>query len=137
MLLSKTAEHAVRVLAFMARGEERPYSAQFLHEKLDIPYKYLAQLMTKLSKGGLLTPIKGRDGGFVIAKPIDEIFLADVLKILENYEEYDMCLLGCEMCDLKDPCVLHDPWSDIRSRINKFLKHTSISDMASMPTFKI
>lgn len=137
MILSKTAEHAVRVLAFIARGEEKPYSAKFLADELDIPYKYLASLMTKLSKGGLLRPIKGRDGGFLISKPIDEIYLSDVLYILENYEHYDMCVLGCDQCDLSDPCMLHDPWSKLRSDINRFLKNTSISNLASMPTFKI
>ena len=137
MILSKTAEHAIRVLAYMARNGDKPYSAAFLHKELDIPYKYLAQLMTKMAKGGLLKPIKGRDGGFVFTGSVKQTHLSDILKVIENYDAYDGCVLGCDQCSGEDPCLLHDPWSEIRGRINRFLRETSLEDVISMPTFKI
>ena len=62
MILSKTSEYALRILAFMSKNEDKLYSAKFLVDTLQISDKYLRRLMTDLTKAGFIYSVQGRDG---------------------------------------------------------------------------
>ena len=44
-IFSKTAQYAFRIVIFMSSDTDRLFSAAFIHEKIDIPYKYLTMLI--------------------------------------------------------------------------------------------
>ena len=50
MHFSKTAEYAIRVLSYLYRHHETSHSVNVLHQKLDLPYKYLTKMVTDLVK---------------------------------------------------------------------------------------
>ena len=55
-----------------------------LSKAQDIPNKYLEQIMLQLKKAGYVESRKGRSGGYALAKPPDEIFLGDIIRLVEN-----------------------------------------------------
>ncbi len=137
MVFSKTAEYAIRVLSYFAINKNEVISASFLHEKLDIPYKYLTRIMTNLAKGGFLEPIKGRIGGFVLCVDPAKIYLSQIVEAIDNYDGYDSCVLGFAKCDPSNPCVLHEKWEKIRDQVNTFLRETTLKDFESIHNFRI
>jgi Rrf2 family protein len=126
MILSNTATYVIRVLSLMATDQNKQYTADFLIEKLDISDKYLRRLMTQLSKAGLIKSIRGRGGGYVFAKPIDSIFLVDIINAVEESDKYTGCILGFSHCSDDNPCVLHNQWAKIKEEIMEMLSTTSL-----------
>jgi len=129
MILTKTTEYAVRVLAYMAKEKEQLLSAKYLHEQLHIPYKYLTRLMTDLAKNGYLISVKGRDGGFRIIKDLKEISLANIVQSVEGMDSFNACILGFHECSSENPCAMHFVWEENKKQLLKTLKTTTLNDL--------
>lgn len=137
MILNKTTEYALTILGFMAVSEEEIFSAELLHERLEIPRRYLRKLLTDLSKHGYVTSAKGRKGGFVFAKPLEEINLSQIIKSIEGTEIFGNCLLGHHTCNENQTCVMHETWSEARSKMLETLSNTSLRDLKERTMTKI
>jgi Rrf2 family protein len=129
MNLTSTSRYAIRILSFMALQENELVSAKFLVEKLNISDKYLRGLMTKLTKQGLIRSIQGRDGGYMINKPYNALFLIEIIKAVEEVDKYVGCVLGFEECSAANPCALHDKWNEIKTDTVTFLTTTTLADI--------
>lgn len=129
MILNKTTEYALAVLAHMAVSDEEIFSAELLHDKLDIPRRYLRTLMTDLSKLGLIKSAKGRNGGFIFAKPIGEISLSQVIEAVEGATVMGNCILGHTKCKEDQRCVMHESWIEARTSMINTLSNTTLHDL--------
>jgi Rrf2 family protein len=130
--LSTTARHALRavlVLANRADGVWLP--AQEIAEALDAPANYLSKVLRLLAQKGLLESSRGPHGGFRLAMPASEITLADVLEVIDDSAPSAICLLGDRPCDLANPCVAHDRWTEVKSRVMEPLHGTTIADFVT------
>ena len=107
---TRTTEYALRVLAFMSRTPREPRSSSDLHRDLGIPKKYLQRLLTALAKHGLIRSIRGRSGGYVVAKSLRKIPLADIVEAVEGFERQPQCFFGFSTCKLDEPCAMHARW---------------------------
>lgn len=129
MRLSKTTEYALSVLAFMATRNQKMYAAELLHQELKIPRQYLRRLMTDLSKKGFIVSTRGRSGGFVFARDISTINIAQVIDAMEGVDAMNTCLLGFTACIAGHPCVMHDLWTESRSKMIETLTKTTLADL--------
>ncbi len=132
MILTKTTEYAVRVLTFMASREQELFSAKYLHEQLNIPYKYLTKLMTDLAKHGCLISIRGRVGGFKFTKKLNEISLAKIIEAVEGMDSFNSCILGFHECSSENPCAMHFVWEKNKEAFVKTLENTTLNDINHM-----
>jgi len=136
MILSKTSEYAVRILTFMAAGEQDRYSAKYLYEQLDIPYKYLTKLMTDLAKHGCVASIQGRDGGFTISKNLEDISIANIVEAVDGRMHFDRCVLGFDECSGENPCAMHQFWEKNKTNIISMLEGTTLRSLTDTTIFK-
>ena len=137
MILNKTTEYALTVLVYMATSEDEIFSAELLHDKLEIPRRYLRKLLTDLSKPGFIRSTKGRNGGFIFAKPLEEINLATIIQEIEGSEVMGGCLLNHHGCKKDQPCLMHDTWLEARTKMLDVLSNTSLQDLKEKKTAKI
>lgn len=112
----------------MAEHENKICSANFLHEKLDIPHQYLRQLLTSLSKSGFIIGTRGREGGFILGKKVDEIYLAEIIDSIEGLEMFNTCIMGFKECPFDNECAMHETWIETRDNIISILKNTSLAE---------
>ena len=61
-----------------------PLGAFVIAKKANIPKNYLNQLMIKLKKAGLVQSIRGKNGGFLLAKKPEEISIGEIMLALED-----------------------------------------------------
>lgn len=131
MNLSNTSRYAIRILNCMAIQNTDLVSAKFLVKELNIPDKYLRQLMTKLTKSGLIQSTQGREGGYKINKPTDKLFLIEIIEAVDNLNKYLGCVLGFDECSDENPCPLHNKWSVIKKDTLHFLKTTTLKEIVN------
>ena len=129
MKFQKTTEYAIRVMIYLAKYKEERFSANKLHRELNIPYKYLGRLMSRLSVAGLVEVLPGKLGGYKIAQDLEAIYLYQITDLVEGLENYDRCVLGFSECSDENPCSLHKQWVKHREGIKEMLYNTSLADL--------
>ena len=129
MNFNKTTSYSLNILSYMAKNEQNTMSANYLNKKLKIPYSYLRQVLSGLSKSGFIQSTKGRNGGFIISKDINSIYLIDVIKSTEGMESFDKCIMGFDVCPFSNPCAMHNLWTNAKAEIINVLKNTSLGDL--------
>jgi Rrf2 family protein len=110
----------------MAKNEKTMYSAKKLNELLEIPWPYLRQLLTSLSKSGFIYSTQGRNGGFQLNKAPDQILLAEIIDSVEGLNVFGTCIMGFKNCPFDHTCAMHDVWEDARSNILNVLNSTTL-----------
>lgn len=129
MNLSKTSKYALRILGFMAITDQELFSAKFIYENRKIPQRYLRRLLTDLTKSGIINSTQGRNGGYALARRIDQIYLADIIDAVDGFESINSCLLGYDDCAFNNDCAMHNLWADTQQKIRTVLTTTSLADL--------
>ena len=115
MKLSTKGRYGLRAMIDLADySEEMPQSIACIAARQSISDSYLEQLMAKLKKAGLITSIRGAQGGYVLAKPSKEISVGDILRALEDLSPVNCVgLKGEQACGGSDTCVTRNVWKRI------------------------
>ena len=129
MNFSKTTSYAISVLSFMAKHGDSKFSAKKLNEILKIPWSYLRQLLTSLSKSGFIFSTQGRHGGFQLKKQADQIFLAEIIDSVEGLNVFGTCIMGFKECPFDHTCAMHEVWEGTRNDILKVLNETTLDQL--------
>lgn len=129
-LFSKTCEYAMRAVFYIAShstDESRP-GVKEIAENINSPEHFLAKILQKLSKGGIVSSIKGPNGGFFIESQGLHRPLADIITCLEGDDIFTGCGMGLSYCSESNPCPLHHEFKKVRNQLTHMLYHTTIGE---------
>jgi len=97
MRLSARVDYALRAVAELASATAaaqaddegaahpgRPVTAERLAHAQQIPPKFLESILLQLRRGGIVTAQRGPEGGYRLARPADEISLAEVIRVIDG-----------------------------------------------------
>ena len=133
MELNNTSQYAIRILSFIANnGIDRLISAKELSAVLDIPYKFLTKIMTDLVKLDFVISIRGREGGFKLARAASSISIMNILNAFNEFVDHERCILGIDHCvgsSSNKRCILHDQWSKPKAMIIEMYEGTTIENI--------
>jgi len=93
-MLPKTAEYALRTVAYLAQDSSQSASADHLSEQTKVPRRYLHKVLQSLAKAQLVQSRSGPGGGYILARPMDEITILDVVNAVAPMERIRHCPLG-------------------------------------------
>jgi Rrf2 family protein len=131
MRLSARVDYALRATAELAVGGDRPVTAVQLAEAQQIPPKFLENILSQLRRSGLVRSQRGPEGGYWLARPAAEIFLADVIRAIDGP------LVGVrgerpEHLGYEGPAKsLQLVWIALRASERFILEQVSLADVAS------
>lgn len=132
MWLNSTAQNALRAVLFIAdTGGVEPVRVDDIASALECPRNYLSKTMHALTKAGVLTSMRGRHGGFLLAEAPSKLILARVIDPFQPAGER-RCLLGHPKCGIAEPCLVHNRWSAVASQIEDFFGKTTIAELLTM-----
>ncbi|MET1009624.1 MAG: Rrf2 family transcriptional regulator, partial [Gaiellaceae bacterium] len=84
MRVSAKVDYALRAALELAAAGEGPTKGERIAQAQDIPLKFLENILLELRHGGLVQSQRGADGGYWLARPPEEIKLADVIRAVEG-----------------------------------------------------
>lgn len=93
-----------------------------------ISLSYLEQLFSRLRKRTLVSSVRGPGGGYNLARPASEIFIAEVISAVDENVDTTRCG-GAHNCRENGPCLTHDLWQDLSDRIYDYLNRISLQDL--------
>jgi len=129
-MLNQSADYALRAVLFVAqRPGRKACPAKAIAKATGIPLNYLGKVLHTLVQAGVLTSVRGPQGGFRLATDPAEVTLVDVAGPFQRLPERRMCLLGDRPCDAANPCVSHQHWQNISDQVTSFFRNTTIAAM--------
>jgi len=92
--------------------------------------------MGKLATAGFVEAVLGKQGGYQIKGKLTEIFLYQIIEVVEGLDDYDRCILGFSECNDNNPCSMHKFWIKHRQAIKQMLFSTSLADLTEDPNIR-
>lgn len=105
--------------------------AREIADAMDIPPRYLTQILANLVQAGLLTAVAGPAGGYSLARPADEITLLEVVEAAEGPIGLERCVLQGGPCSWEKSCPVHVPWASAQKAMAAQLDATTFADLAA------
>jgi Rrf2 family protein len=130
-VLSKGTVYGLRALIYVAAHAEpgRYVSIREITDELGISFHFLTKTFQSLTQQNILASYRGPNGGVTLTKAPEEIFLIDIVRVLEGPDFFSKCLLGLPGCGVFAPCPVHDFWSSVRSAMEGEFHNTSLADL--------
>lgn len=131
MMISTKGRYALRFLADLARHQEAGYVAlRDVARRQEISEKYLEIVVKELVKGGFLTALRGKGGGYRLARPIEEIRVKEVLERMEGPLAPVACLEPDRGdCPRKADCPTLPLWQGLDRVIGEYLDRFTLADL--------
>ena len=133
MRLTHLADYAVVMMTAAARrGEGERLSATELAEETGVPLPTAQKLMGKLAGAGLLDSVRGAGGGFTLARPGQEISLADIIEAVEGPIAMTQCSGSDEIsdCALDAHCRVKPHMNIVSNAVRGALGAVSLTELA-------
>ncbi len=130
MQLSTRVRYGLRALLDIAMNSrnERPVLLKEISERQNLSRSYVEQLLLTLQASGFIKSIRGKKGGFLLAKPPEEIDLYSVVKTLERTMNLVECTISSN-CPRRGRCATQELWNRLSSIIRKELEGTTLKDL--------
>ncbi len=130
-VLSKASVYGFRALIYMvSKTSEADYiRIGEISKELSISFHFLTKTFQSLSQAGILTSYRGPSGGVAFSIPPEQIFMIDIIKIIEGENFFDTCLLGLPGCGEATPCPVHDFWKTSKTALKKEFETTSLAEL--------
>ena len=84
MRVSAKADYAVRAAIELATAHDDPVTAEIVAQRQEIPVQFLQKIFHELSRARLVVSQRGPEGGYRLARPADEVTVADILRAVEG-----------------------------------------------------
>jgi Rrf2 family protein len=82
--ITAKADYGVRAALELAAAGGGPVKGERIAEAQDIPLKFLENILLELRHDGLVRSQRGPEGGYWLARPAEEIAIADVIRAVEG-----------------------------------------------------
>ena len=134
MRLNARVDYALRAVVELASAlgsAARPVTAERLATAQDIPPKFLESILLQLRRAGVINSQRGPEGGYWLARPADEISLAEVIRVVDgplaNVRGHRPENLGYKGA----ASSLQDVWIALRASERQILDSVTIADVAA------
>jgi len=128
MKLTVAAELAIRgVLVLAGKHGSGPVTLSAICKERNLPKQYLTKIFASLSRQGLIRPIRGKNGGYLLAQNPENITLLDIIEAVEGPIALNFCQHSPPQCDQTE-CPVRPIWTDLQSIIQKKLSEKTLAD---------
>ena len=131
MMVSTRGRYALRILIDLAENQNSGYTT--LKEaagRQEISEKYLESIVKDLVRGKLIEGLRGKGGGYRLARPADQIGVLEVLELTEGTMVPVACLEeGAKPCSRAEACQTLPLWEGLSKVISEYLSGFTIQDL--------
>jgi Rrf2 family protein len=127
-VISQTAEYALRSVVYLGSQIGQPVTTHRIAAATRVPVGYLSKVLQALGRAGLVDAQRGLRGGYVLARPLDELTILDVINAVDPLERITRCPLGLA-AHAGSLCSLHRRLDEAMALIESLFKQTSIEQL--------
>lgn len=129
--ISTKGRYALRLMLDLALngGDGKPVSLRDVSRRQRLSDKYLEQIVTPLSKAGLVRSVRGASGGYLLTRTPPEYTVGDILRPLEGDLAPVECATDAGFCERCDECVTVELWQEIHRAVSQVVDSVTLADL--------
>jgi Rrf2 family protein len=128
--VSAKADYAIRAAVELAAAGDGPVKGDRIAQAQDIPSNFLENILGDLRNSGLVASRRGADGGYWLARPAEEISLADIIRAVDGPLANVRGVRSEQLSDEGTAAPLRDGWVAVRARLRGVLEQVTLADLA-------
>jgi Rrf2 family protein len=131
--ISAKTDYALRAAVELAaaQGDDQPVKGEQIATAQHIPLRFLENILGDLRNAGIVESKRGVDGGYMLARPAEDIALADVVRAVDG----PLANVGGTRPDALSyegaAQPLRDVWVALRAALRSVLEETTLADVAA------
>lgn len=130
--LTHRGSYAIRAVLTLARADaDEVVPARRIAKEMDIPVRFLPQVLGDLNRAGIVEARLGRAGGYRLSKPSTDISLLDIIQAAEGDARRQTCVLSGKPCGGAEPCDVHHMFFDAQEAILWRLDAVSVAEVVA------
>lgn len=132
MKISTKGRYALRLMVDLAlSGQGQPISLKDVAQRQQLSDKYLEQIVTPLSRAGLVRSVRGAGGGYLLTRRPEEYTVGEVLRPLEGDLAPVECATDAQFCERSGQCVTVELWQQIHRAVSEVVDRTTLADLVA------
>ena len=131
MRVSAKVDYALRAALELAAVDDGPLKGERIAQAQGIPLKFLENILLELRHHGLVQSQRGAEGGYWLARPADEITLAEVIRAVEGPLANVRGVRPERVEYLGSAERLQEVWIAVRANLRSVLETVTLADVAS------
>ena len=131
-MISQTAEYALRAVVCLARSHGHRLTGEEISARTDVPGAYLSKVLKLLVQAGLLLSQRGRSGGFLLAQPLHEVNILQVVNAVDSIQRIHGCPLGLPEHE-HELCALHRRVDQAIAATENAFEKTTLAELMADP----
>lgn len=125
--ISTRGQYALLIMTDLAeQNPEKFIPLKLLSHRHNLSVKYLEQILIQLSKAGLVTGLRGNNGGYKLVKKPEEYTVGEILRALEG----DLSPRGNTEGNAFSNVGNDSFWNDFEKVINEYVDSISLEEVA-------
>ncbi|MCB0493265.1 MAG: Rrf2 family transcriptional regulator [Cyclobacteriaceae bacterium] len=130
-MFSKACEYAIRATLYISIKsiEGSRLGIKEIAKEIDSPEPFTAKILQTLSREGIISSIKGPNGGFFLEPNAKPIPLNTIIKAIDGEDVLHTCTLGLRECSDKFPCPVHHEVKKYKEHVRKTMKEKTVQDL--------
>ena len=131
MMISTKGRYALRIMVDLAMHDgDVPVSVREIAQRQDISGKYMEQIISVLTRAGLLRSVRGAQGGYHLAHEPKDITVGMILRATEGDLAPAECVLdGAQHCDRRGACPSRTGFAKVYSAINDVIDSVTLLEL--------
>ena len=121
----------VCILRVARETNGHPVSMKIISKEEQLPIDYIEQLLLKLRRAHIVRSIRGRSGGYVLARSASKITIKDIIESVEGNVFETICFDAHrkDKCIKLKDCLVMPVWLGLKKRIEGYLESITIKDL--------
>ena len=138
VIFSKKCELALQSVLFLSSLDKNTMkSAKEISEEINVPKEFVSKVLQTLTLNGIVASRKGKNGGFFLGKPANQIKLIEIVMAIDGLEIFHNCVLGFPGCSPDNPCPVHEKWGKLRDETYRMLSESNLEEFREVTIKKI
>lgn len=130
MKIARETDYAIRCLLQMAQRPGGRHTVRTLSALRGIPSTFLAKILQKLGKAGIVSSARGSGGGFRLARLPGDITVLSMIEAVEGPLAPNACIVERNRCSQADRCAVHPLWRECRELLAEKLGKVTLQHLA-------
>jgi len=127
--MSKLADYGTVILTTMLREPERARSAGEIAAVIRVPATTVSKILKILAREGLVVSLRGAKGGYALARPSNEISMAEVIEAMDGPIGVTECSITPGLCSQEKGCPVRANWQRVNRIVLQSLQQITLDQM--------
>lgn len=127
--MSKLADYGTVILTTMLLHPERIQSAAEIAANIRVPLPTVSKILKILTREGLVVSLRGSRGGYTLARPADQISMAQVIEAMDGPIGMTECSITPGLCVQEQGCPVRANWQRVNQIVLHALREVTLDQM--------